>query len=218
MTKQEAQKLGSLNSGLKARKEALERYYENPNVCQTCGVTIIVRSKQSASEAKKRKFCSRSCSAIYTGHEYPKRVSKTSRETKCGECGRSFALEKSDKSGYFKVRKFCDDCRQIVIRRNSSLNGKLIEEKTKDEVFSESKTTWHARNMITRHARFHYFKSGKTKQCATCGYTRHVEVCHLRDVSDFPGTAMINEINSLKNLVPLCPTHHWELDNGFLDL
>jgi hypothetical protein len=42
-------------------------------------------------------------------------------------------------------------------------------------------------------------------------------VCHRRDVADFPDTATVREINALSNLVGLCPTHHWEFDNGCLD-
>jgi hypothetical protein len=37
-------------------------------------------------------------------------------------------------------------------------------------------------------------------------------------VADFPDEALISEINNLKNLVALCPTHHWELGNNALDL
>ncbi len=55
-------------------------------------------------------------------------------------------------------------------------------------------------------------------KCVHCGYTLHNEICHKRDVKDFDDTATLDEINDIDNLVYLCPTHHWEFDNGHLEL
>lgn len=52
------------------------------------------------------------------------------------------------------------------------------------------------------------------KECKKCGYNKYVEVCHIKAISDFPATALISEVNSLSNLMYLCPNCHWELDNG----
>ena len=54
--------------------------------------------------------------------------------------------------------------------------------------------------------------------CIACGYSKHVEVCHIRAVADFSGTALLEEINQDTNLVGLCPNHHWEFDHGLLEL
>ena len=32
----------------------------------------------------------------------------------------------------------------------------------------------------------------------------------------FPDETKVLEINSIENLIALCPTHHWEFDNGLL--
>ena len=32
-------------------------------------------------------------------------------------------------------------------------------------------------------------------------------------MSSFNSDALISEINSIDNLIALCPTHHWEFDN-----
>jgi hypothetical protein len=45
--------------------------------------------------------------------------------------------------------------------------------------------------------------------CVICGYATHVEAAHLtpkHQLSD----------DRVENGVPLCPNHHWELDNGVL--
>lgn len=54
------------------------------------------------------------------------------------------------------------------------------------------------------------------KACKICNYTNYVEVCHIKAIADFDKSFLIKEINSLNNLIYLCPNHHWELDNGLL--
>lgn len=49
-----------------------------------------------------------------------------------------------------------------------------------------------------------------------CGYDRHVDICHKRDIADFPDNTLLKTVNHIDNLVALCPTHHWEFDNGYL--
>lgn len=51
------------------------------------------------------------------------------------------------------------------------------------------------------------------KVCKKCGYDKYVEACHIKAICDFAPSALISEINSLDNLMYLCPNHHWELDN-----
>lgn len=48
------------------------------------------------------------------------------------------------------------------------------------------------------------------------GYDKHIEIAHIKAVSDFSDDSLISEINDKNNLVALCPNHHWEFDNGFL--
>ena len=72
-------------------------------------------------------------------------------------------------------------------------------------------------------ARSVFFASAPTPACVAlvegkpCGYAKHVEVAHRKDVSSFPDSALISEINDLTNLVGLCPLHHWEFDHQKLD-
>jgi len=44
-----------------------------------------------------------------------------------------------------------------------------------------------------------------------------VEVCHVREISSFPETALMGEVNSLDNLKYLCPNHHKLLDKKLID-
>jgi hypothetical protein len=72
--------------------------------------------------------------------------------------------------------------------------------------------------MIQKGARNKFETSGLPLCCFFCGYDRHVDIAHKRGVMAFPGTAMIDEINDLNNLIPLCPNHHREADSGMIDL
>jgi predicted restriction endonuclease len=69
---------------------------------------------------------------------------------------------------------------------------------------------------VRSHARKVFAESGKPKKCAVCGYDKHVEICHVREIATFPPETPVREINDLTNLVALCPNHHWELDHGLL--
>ncbi|WP_443081868.1 HNH endonuclease [Terrisporobacter sp.] len=51
-----------------------------------------------------------------------------------------------------------------------------------------------------------------------CGYTNHIEIAHIKAVSDFDDNILISEINNPDNLIGLCPNHHWEYDNGLLKI
>jgi len=94
----------------------------------------------------------------------------------------------------------------------------LILEQTKGELFENRKNWQSARSAIQKEARKIYFEVNPSPKCAICGYDKHVEVAHIKSVSDFPDTALIKEINSIDNLIGLCPNHHWEYDNGILTL
>jgi hypothetical protein len=51
---------------------------------------------------------------------------------------------------------------------------------TKNELFVRTSGYQSARSAIQKDARRVFFASTCPKQCAVCGYTRHVEVCHRR--------------------------------------
>lgn len=59
---------------------------------------------------------------------------------------------------------------------------------------------------------------GSLNSCrrAGCEYKVHAELAHLRDISSFPDSAILGEINDTKNLALLCRNCHWEYDNGLI--
>ena len=89
---------------------------------------------------------------------------------------------------------------------------------TKGELFNTRANYQSARSSIRKHAQQIFENSDKEKCCAICGYDKHYEIAHIKPVSDFEDDALITEINSIDNLIALCPNHHWEVDNGLLNI
>ena len=57
-------------------------------------------------------------------------------------------------------------------------------------------------------------ESGREPKCAICGFSEYVEACHIKAISSFPLDTKVREVNSLDNLVYLCPNHHILFDRG----
>lgn len=108
-------------------------------------------------------------------------------------------------------------CDQLQVSPNILTYDPFLT-RTKGELFLNRKNWQSARSSIQHHARKVYFDSNPTPKCAICGYTNHVEVAHIKAVADFSDDATISDINSISNLVGLCPNHHWEYDNGMLKI
>ena len=108
-------------------------------------------------------------------------------------------------------------CEQLRISPNT-LRVSVISSKTKSDLFAYRKSWQSARSSIQKGARKIYFYNNQHPKCAICGYTKHVEVAHIKAVSEFSNETPISIINSITNLIGLCPNHHWEYDNGMLKL
>lgn len=149
---------------------------------------------QCGKETTNPKFCSKSCSAIWTNKHYPKR--KTKR--KCIICGESV-------SNYRKAR--CDLHTEIY-KANKHLDVTLGEYASRYTHLHRNSTFAGVRS----YARSLY-KDLLKKPCAKCGYDKHVELAHIKAISSFPYTATMREVNSPANVIQLCPNCHWELDH-----
>lgn len=155
-------------------------------------------------ETTNPKFCSRSCSASYTNKVAPKRQIT---EKFCKRCGGSLGVIPSGE----KERRICDGCK--IPRTYPDIN-----EQTKGDLKGQGNANRGGRYPYIRTlSRRAYINSGKGMECAVCGYSLHVDVCHVKDVKSFPDSATVAEINDIDNLIALCKNHHWEFDNGYLD-
>lgn len=152
------------------------------------------------------KFCSRSCAATYSNKRVKKHKSKVRI---CAKCREIFYWSKSAR------KTFCPDC---TLERSFT-----ILQARQDTTIGDyrNRLSLRGKHPSWLHAHIRGLNRTRNKDmakngCRQCGYKTHVELCHIKPVSSFPTTAKISEVNDPSNIVPLCPNHHWELDNGFL--
>jgi len=150
------------------------------------------------------KFCSKSCSAIYTNKLFPKR--KTKR--KCIVCGENVISYKHSR------------CK---IHQKEYLETKydFIEDLTLEHYWNKKSLLLLPKSSKNSHIRLlarSHFKQLTDLPCHNCGYDKHVEICHIKPIRDFLPTDKVGDVNNLNNLIQLCPNCHWEFDNNLLTL
>lgn len=155
---------------------------------------IKVLCKTCNKETKNPKFCSRSCAALYNNKDPNVR-----RRTKTKQCKTCSTL-------VYSHYTYCSDC----------FKARGVDWATVSYDELRGKAKYQKNSRIRDLARRKLLKTTQKQECSVCGYDKHVHVCHKKAISDFPGTTTISEINSIDNLVYLCPNCHWEFDNNLL--
>lgn len=162
------------------------------NSCLLCG-----------KETSNPKFCSKSCSAKSNNRTPKRKLSRTC--SKCSNlirnwrstlCEEHFQNEQMNKSDFIKNLTIADYS-----------NRDSVKHLHKSSQFAHIRglnRTWN--------------KELTKLPCKICGYSKHVELAHIKAISSFPETAKLSEVNSKDNVVQLCPNCHWEFDNNLLEL
>ena len=139
--------------------------------------------------------CSRTCSNKF----FPRRKKETHQCIRCKK--------------QFPGKGKCLECKQQISE---------IKEKFQNSTLAELNVLYIAngvhRSWWYSELRADARKKGSFKECAVCGYDKHVETCHIKAISAFETSSTIREINDRSNLMGLCPNHHWEFDHGLLVL
>lgn len=139
-------------------------------------------------ETTNPKYCSLSCSAKYNN-------TKRTKIRYCTRCNNQI-------EGKSPNKKLCYSCRYP----DKSLAELLYDKGHRSNVYS------HVRSKARLCAR----KFGLLDRCNVCGYSKHVEACHIKPISTYKPKTMISVINSRENLIGLCPNCHWEFDHNLL--
>ncbi len=152
-------------------------------------------------DPKNTKFCSRSCAAVYNNKLFHKRQP----EGKCKTCDKPVIT----------TRVFCSaNCRRIHqsnVYTDTYINKTLAE--LSREINDQNKYV-----KVRTNARMIYQHSGRSQSCFFCQYNRHVEICHIKPISEFSPDTTISIVNHIDNLVALCPNCHWEFDHGLITI
>lgn len=139
------------------------------------------------------KFCSRNCAAKHNNTVAPKRLKKPKF---CKYCG--VKLEED--------RRVCANCTPYVDWSKRTLGE--VRQAAKYQPNAQARDV----------ARQEFKKSKRPAVCQNCGYSKHIEVCHIIAVKDFPPETPMSVVNGINNLVALCPNCHWEFDHGVLHI
>ena len=147
---------------------------------------------ECSKSTKNPKFCSRSCAATHNNKKYPKRLTRT-----CKKCG---------SKNLRKYAKLCDSCNPSFVDWAEVSIGEL-----------SGRYSYQRSSRLRSLARRVYLDNFP-HSCSNCGYDKIIHVCHIKAIKEFDLSVKVTEVNSLDNLVGLCPNCHWELDHGHLSL
>lgn len=194
-------------------------------ICENCGKEFEIENKYYNRSKTKKFFCSKKCSCIFNNSS-KSIIANTNDDIFIDAVNTSKSVrEICRKIGYksissFVVEEIKKKCESLNIKYPNSkhVKGKRsIREKTKGEILSSFKTYQGYRSAIRRDAEKTFEELDGHCSCCVCGYNRHIEIAHVKAVSSFSHNALIKEINNIENIIPLCPNHHWEFDNGVMN-
>ena len=161
--------------------------------CMECNSTFIRDRRPSKSD--RMLFCNNSCSAKYSN-----RNRRDNTKYVCPYCPNSKK----------PASKSCRECSNSRRNRSNNLDNKTLEELKLEYGHAQ----YHAK--LRGDSRATYLFSKKPMSCSICDYDKHVDICHIIDIKNFPMETLVSEVNNINNLVALCRNHHWEFDHNKL--
>lgn len=125
-----------------------------------------------------------------------------------------------------KKRKKCSSCDTIIRHTSTMCQGcaqskkqfsqnLTIKEYQEKESVKGKHPSW--RNVQIRQFARSWNKDLLELPCENCGYSKHVEICHIKAIKDFKPDDSLSQVNARENLKVLCPNCHWEFDCGLLN-
>jgi hypothetical protein len=160
---------------------------DGKSITHQCENCGVEFMRNSVRRRDQGKFCTLSCAASCNNRRRPRRRSTPT----CDGCGRP-----KSKSG--------TRCRQCI---RADFNSRTLESLRA----GHGTLSFHAK--VRGLARSAY---QGPMECAACGYSRHVDICHIRGVADWPPGTTPAEVNHPSNLVAPDKRCHWEFDHGYL--
>jgi len=154
------------------------------------------------------RFCSRSCAAKTNNRGKQK---NPPIDRSCKVCSKIYKYKRN-----YNTRFLCDTC---ILTNTTRRN--LIENMTLSEIYSKRSVSkkhrsWRAANI--RGLNRSWNRDLVKLPCASCGYSKHVELAHRIPISSFSDNTKIGIVNHKSNVIQLCPNCHWEFDHGLLNI
>lgn len=150
-------------------------------------------------ETTNPKFCSKSCAAHVNNTIFPKRK----LDRKCMLCDN---IVKSYR--HYRCEFHMDEWNE---QKRQNWKTKTLGELRNGFAVRGKHPSWiHAQ--VRSYCRT-WLRHLLKESCRHCGYSKHLELAHIKAISSFPDSATLGEVNSESNVIPLCPNCHWEFDN-----
>ena len=178
---------------VKFRRYDAVNHFCSSDCHRTFNVRTQIKCLKCGTLTTNEKFCSKSCANSYNNVLFPKRQ---------------------------KAQRFCKKCNTKITDRHTvciECNSSIQDWSKINYGEIKALRSYQKHSRIRNLARNNYLRSAKPKECI-CGYNKHVEICHIKPINSFTDDTPVSTINSLNNLVALCPNCHWELDHGLLKL
>lgn len=176
-------------------------------LCKKCEIEFD-KDPSQIRRTNNNNFCSRSCAASYNNvgiaHNPP--VVRL-----CKLCADEYTCSKQHRS-----RTLCKDCWDKLETKTD-----YYKQLTLGHYHEIASVKYKHPSWINSHVRIFARSWNKllTKlPCQVCGYVPHIELCHIKPISDFSVDDTLGSINSPDNILVLCRNHHWEFDNGYLNI
>ena len=163
--------------------------------CFCCKKNIIKNTKEISESGFS--YCSRSCAAIINNTKHQKRYPE--KKCKNTHCNNMIVCS----------RTYCKECFTTFMKNHG------VQKATLAELFHK-RTGSNRYSEVRHYARKTYEKSNRPQCCAICGYSKYIEIHHIKSISSFPIDTPIDVVNDLSNLIALCPNHHKEIDKGII--
>lgn len=101
---------GGRNAAKVVKTKYLNKYLENPNICEYCGKEILPRENEKVSETKSKRFCNLSCSSKHRNeHRLKKQVKEKEPKTP-----KERAILEREKGDLFSNRKNWQSARSSI--------------------------------------------------------------------------------------------------------
>lgn len=174
--------------------------------CAECNK--LFNKKVSQIRKTANNYCSSSCAAKRNNRTKVKRK----REGECHIC----------KKPIHSKLKYCEGCRPS---NQYNLMGSFRPTREKwykdefDRTLQDAEYTHLHRSSAFAQIREKARRLAKDfgyRECCICGYDLHIEIAHIKSISDFSKDTMVSVVNHPDNLAPLCCNCHWEFDNNFI--
>lgn len=186
-------------------------------VCDGCGKTFERTMKdhnRSIRNGAKSVACSRQCWGVV---KYGGTITLVcSNEV----CAKRFERKKSNHEKNLRLgfhRTFCSIACRHAWRRGRIDPWDSYGLITLQDLRSQySQRDYHAK--LRGYARSAYKHSGLPYECFNCGYTLHVDICHVIGIKNFSMDTPLSTVNHIDNLVALDKRCHWEFDHGHITL